>query len=192
MATWYGWPDFSRELEQIGQDKYQPPPQLLRGTGYHEISALIDSPNSSLTPPDKSNWLKGNFPSQAGAAKLDIVPSNGPFKEYRGGVVVALFGDRAPFSTGGPDGLSLTHPTGYKIARVDLVTHEVSDFVYNTRLGPASTIGIDGSGLERPIDVKFGPDGALYILDYGRMDMKGGIQKAAAGSGRVWKLVPVP
>lgn len=190
-GTWYGWPDYSRALEQIGQEKYQPPPQLLRGTGYHEISALIDEPTTGVTPPDKANWLKGVFPAQAGAAKLDIIPNTGPFKDFRGGLVVALFGDRAPFSTGGPDGLRLRRPTGFKVARVDLLTKEVTDFVYNTQLGAASDLGIEGRGLERPVDVKFGPDGALYILDFGRMYMKDGQEKVTPGSGRIWKVVPV-
>jgi glucose/arabinose dehydrogenase len=189
-ATWYGWPDYSRELEPIGTDKYQPPPQLLRDTGYHEISALIDEQNTALAMPDKTNWLKGTFLSQAGAAKLDIVPSDGAFKEYRGGVIVALFGDHAPFSTGGPDGLALSRVTGYKVVRVDLVTKEVTDFVYNTRLGPASALGTQGRGLERPIDVKFGPDGALYILDYGQMVMKDGKESISRGTGRIWRVLP--
>jgi glucose/arabinose dehydrogenase len=45
--------------------------------------------------------------------------------------------------------------------------------------------------LERPIDVKFGPDGALYILDYGQMYMKDGQEKVTPGTGRIWKVVPV-
>jgi len=28
-------------------------------------------------------------------------------------------------------------------------------------------MGAMGMGFERPFDVKFGPDGALYIVDYG-------------------------
>ncbi|MGA2232821.1 MAG: hypothetical protein ABSH22_18125, partial [Tepidisphaeraceae bacterium] len=122
MGTWYGWPDYSRELELIGEEKYQPPSQLLRNTGYQEIAALIDEQTTGLTAPDKANWLKGVFPAQAGAAKLDIIPNTGPFKNFSGGIVVALFGDRAPFSTGGPDGLRLSRPTGFKVARVDLLT----------------------------------------------------------------------
>jgi glucose/arabinose dehydrogenase len=66
----------------------------------------------------------------------------------------------------------------------------VTDFVYNTRLAPASTLGISGRGLERPIDVKFGPDGDLYILDYGQMAMKHGQEQVNAGSGTIWRLVP--
>jgi len=190
QASWYGWPDFSRDLEPIGQEKYQPPAQLLRGTGYQEISALIDQSTTALPVPDKANWLKGAFLPQAGAAKLAIVPSTGRFKEYRGGIIVALAGDRAPFSTGGPDGVALARPTGYKLVRVDLLTHQVTDFVRNTRLYPASVLGIRGRGLERPIDVKFGPDGDLYILDFGQMVMKGGRQQVTPGSGMIWRLVP--
>jgi len=190
FGAWYGWPDYSRELEPIGQEKYQPPAELMRGTGYDEISALIDQSTTNLTPPDRFNWLKGVFLPQSGAAKLDIIPSSGRFEDYRGGIVVALFGDRAPFSTGGPNGLSLKRPTGYKVVRVDLLTHDVTDFVYNTRLSPASVLGISGRGLERPIDVKFGPDGDLYILDYGQMVVKHGRQQVTAGSGRIWRLMP--
>jgi glucose/arabinose dehydrogenase len=187
-ATWYGWPDFSRELEPIGQEKYQPPAILLRGTGYHEISALIDQSVTSLSPPDKYNWLKGVFAPQAGAAKLAIIPSSGRFREFRGSILVALCGDRAPFSLAG--GLGLREPTGYKVVRVNLLTHEVADFVRNTQLAPASDLGLSGQALERPIDVKFAPDGSLYILDYGQMVMKHGQERVTAGSGMIWRLIP--
>ncbi len=33
--------------------------------------------------------------------------------------------------------------------------------------GTASEQGARGRALERPFDVKFGPDGAMYIVDYG-------------------------
>ena len=67
----------------------------------------------------------------------------------------------------------------------------VSDFVVNTRRMPASKLGRGVVALERPIDVKFGPDGALYILDFGQMSVKGGEEKIVAGSGRIFMLVPV-
>jgi glucose/arabinose dehydrogenase len=43
--------------------------------------------------------------------------------------------------------------------------------------------------LSRPIDVRFGPGGALYVLDFGRfeMDAKRGVM-AEAGSGALWRL----
>ena len=190
VGAWYGWPDYSRELDPIGSGKYQPPEYLLSGTGYPEISALIDEQVTRLPTPDKGNWLKGVFQPQSGAAGVDIVPNTGPFRDHRGGIIVALFGDHAPFSTGGPDGLHLKGPLGYKVVRVDLVTKEVTDFVYNTRPGPASSHQLQDNALERPVTVKFGPDEAMYILDYGEMVMKDGRQQATEGSGRIYRLVP--
>ena len=35
--------------------------------------------------------------------------------------------------------------------------------------GSASEQGMKGKGIERPFDVQFGPDGAMYIVDYGVM-----------------------
>ena len=40
-------------------------------------------------------------------------------------------------------------------------------FVHNALPGPASRQDAKGKGIERPFDVKFGPDGAMYIVDYG-------------------------
>ncbi|HUB26105.1 MAG TPA: hypothetical protein VL992_11800, partial [Tepidisphaeraceae bacterium] len=192
-GTWYGFPDYTSDLNPVGEAKYQPGPEYMRGTGYPEIAALIDETNSHLIPPDPSNMLRGTFPTQSGAAKMTLVPSSGPaagfFSTYRGGILVALSGDRAPFSMG-DGGLQLRGHPGFKVVRLDLSTHEVTDFVYNTQGGPASALGLWGQTLERPIDVKFGPDGALYILDYGYMTVKDGRPDVAAGTGKIWRLMP--
>jgi sugar lactone lactonase YvrE len=45
--------------------------------------------------------------------------------------------------------------------------------------------------LERPVDVKFGPDGSLYILDMGRMEVKNGKEHVSAATGQIFRLVPV-
>ena len=57
---------------------------------------------------------------------------------------------------------------GYKVVQVDVDNHQIRDFIYNTRHGPASRTGSHPDALERPFDVKFGPDGAMYVLDIGR------------------------
>ncbi|HXE53349.1 MAG TPA: hypothetical protein VN541_10055, partial [Tepidisphaeraceae bacterium] len=68
----------------------------------------------------------------------------------------------------------------------------VSDFVWNTAGGPGSRINPNNPNLlERPVDVKFGPDGALYILDEGRMDIRDGRPHFDAASGQIFRLVPV-
>ena len=95
-------------------------------------------------------------------------------------------GDRAPFAT---SGRALRGPTGYKIIRIDPITHRVEDFVFNPSGGPASKRR-PSVGLERPIDVKFGPDGAMYILDFGKTRIKNGQYDVESGSGRIYRLIP--
>jgi hypothetical protein len=54
--------------------------------------------------------------------------------------------------------------------------------------GPASKLPHDG--FERPSHCAFGPDGALYVTDFGEIDIapeKAGI-RVQAGSGSVWRI----
>jgi hypothetical protein len=46
--------------------------------------------------------------------------------------------------------------------------------------------------LERPIDAKFGPDGSLYIVDFGKLELRNGKELVTSGSGRIFKLVARP
>lgn len=188
--TWYGWPDLSADLLPISEPRFQPPAEMIIRSGYPELSFLIDHASSGLANPAtyRDTLVFGVFASQSGAAKLTLVSGGGAFSLYRGSAIVALFGDRAPFATGG---LKLRGPVGRKIVRVDLDSRRVEDFVYNTRGLPASRLGRAVEALERPIDVKFGPDGKLYILDYGRMTLRDGRQKIVPGSGRVFVLEPL-
>jgi glucose/arabinose dehydrogenase len=181
--AFYGWPDFSRTLEPISSAKYQPPPELAAPSGYSELSELINSTAEMRVTP---NLVVAPLPALSGAAKLDVVPSSGPFREFHDTLIVALWGDRAPFAT---SGRKMIGPTGYKLVRVDPFNHRVEDFVFNPKGGPASTLH-PGVGLERPVDVKFGPDGALYILDFGELQMKSGKEKIGPGTGKVFRLVP--
>ena len=107
----------------------------------------------------------------------------------RGDALVALSGDRAPFAT---SGRPTKGPTGYKVARVNLDSRKVEDFIRNTRDLPASRLPPDAKLivdlLERPIDVKFGPDGAMYILDFGQLVMKNGHPDIKTGTGKIFRL----
>ncbi len=192
-GQWYGWPDFAANLLPIRDPRFQPPVELIVKSGYRDLSFLVDHEASALTAPStNSNLLAAEFKPLAGAAKFDFAPASGPFSRLRqtGNVaIVALMGDRAPFDTGG---LSLVGPQGYKVVQVNLDERTVRDFIRNTREGPRSEHS-DKSGyaLERPVDVKFGPDGALYILDFGRLEMKGANEKVHGGTGVIFKLVGV-
>ncbi len=197
-GTWYGWPDYSADLRPISDARFQPPLELFLPKGYPEHSFLVNHEESGLLRPDRDLLLQAAFPSQSGAAKMAFVPTEpaGPFADdFGGSAIVALSGDRAPFAT---SGRKLIGPVGYKLMRVDFdtATPRVSEFVRNVAGVPAHMMDKDFDGavdaLERPVDVKFGPDGALYILDMGRMRVKNGKEVFAPRTGQVFRLVPAP
>ncbi len=190
-GVWLGWPDYSRSLEPVSLAKYQPPKWMVIPTGYPNVRAVIDHETSKLATPDK-DLVRAVFPWQSGASKMAFFPKFGPFHNprYEGGVLVALWGDRAPFSTS--DRPMSTPLPGYRIVRVDLDNRigEIENFIYNTRGGPASASADSSGGVERPIDVKFGPDGNLYILDFGRATMKHGHLQTESGTGKIFVCLP--
>lgn len=192
-GSWYGWPDFSRSLEPFSLEKFQPPEWMLVSTRYPDVGFVIDHEASKLPDPGSERrwWIAAQFPPLSGASKMVFVPSSGPFQEYQGRALVALWGDRAPFAT---NHLPLKNPLpGYKIVLVDTDRGDVSDFIYNTAGGPASDLNEGADlGVERPIDVKFGPDGYLYILDFGSMRMKGGREQVGDGTGKIFRCLPAP
>ncbi|HEY8668637.1 MAG TPA: hypothetical protein VIL86_18465 [Tepidisphaeraceae bacterium] len=188
--TWYGWPDYSRDLYPITDERFQPPKEMIIRTGYPDLSFLIDHEASGLIRPDRDTLLRGTFSPLSGASKLAFVARDaaGPWRQFRSNAIVALCGDRGPFAT---SGRALNGPTGYKVVQVDIEKKQVHNFIRNTNGELAHKLGREVDALERPIDVKFGPDGALYILDYGQMSMRKSHENVTSGSGRVFKLVPV-
>jgi len=189
-GQWYGWPDFSADLNSVAESRYQPPQEMIQARGYPENSSLIDHAGSGLSIPTpfKDQLLFGVLPALSGAARLVFVPSAGPFKEYRGSAIIALSGDRSPFATANR---KLKAPVGFKVIRVDPDNKQAREFVRNTDGIPASMIKPRVEALERPIDVKFGPDGKLYILDFGRMEVRDGKEHISAGTGKIFVLEPV-
>lgn len=184
--TWFGFPDFSADLLPISDPRFQPPVDMIIQTGYPELSFLIDHATSGLTPPDRNTLLRGVFPSLSGAAKMAVVRERGAFRDFRGNIIVALSGDRAPHAT---SGRPLVGPIGYRVVRVDPDTRQVREFVFNPSMLPASRTGHE-MALERPVDVKFGPDGALYILDFGEMTLRGSEERVTKRTGRIYRLAP--
>ena len=188
----WGWPDYARNGDSVAMPQYQPPKSMVIPTGYPNVQFVIDHELSKMTPPDKDS-TRALFAWQSGAAKFDFFPQAGPFhtSRFEGQALVALWGDRAPFST---SGRPMHDPLpGRRIARVDLNSQskQAVDFIYNVQGGPTSQSNVGrGQGLERPIDVKFGPDGNLYILDFGVAMMKDGHLKVDRRTGKILICVP--
>ncbi len=192
QSTWYGFPDFSTDLQPITDQRFQLTgdmrPLLVR-SGYDEISFLIDRSASNqgqgLIEPARS-LLAATFPSLSGAERFDFVPDRGPLREYSGHAIIPLSGDRHPFAT---SGRKLLERVGFKVVRVDPGTREVVDFIRNAKDLPASMLPAGEGLLERPVAAKFAPDGSLYIVDYGQLTVRDdGREKVRPGTGRVFRL----
>jgi glucose/arabinose dehydrogenase len=202
-GTWYGWPDYTADLQPVWMDKFQPPQSMIARTGYKRVLFVIDQQQTNQDPrnqahrlqlldPDPTTLLKGRFAPLSGAAKLTFIPSTYPRRADWGKALVALSGDRAPFDTSGNP---IIGAIGYKVVMVDYDNpdHGVSDYIRNTATGPGSRIDPKNPLLiERPVDVKFGPDGTLYILDAGRMQVRDGREQYEPGTGKIFHLVPEP
>ena len=163
---WYGWPDFwaGVPLAEGFEAPGEPAPGFL----------LLEHPNELPRPAA----LLGVHSSSNG---MDF--SRGDAFGHAGEAFIAQFGDMAP-GVG-----KVLAPVGYKVVRVDIETGVVHDFAVNRGdvNGPASWL--DSGGLERPLNVKFSPDGrALYIADFGVMTTRDGNIQPRPGTGVMWRI----
>lgn len=164
--AWHGWPDFSGEDSLSGEH--------FKARSIQPKSLLLKKPNA----PPKPAAIFGVHSSANG---FDF-SRNSSFGNV-GDAFVAQFGDMAP-NVG-----NVYAPVGFKVVRVDVKTGEILDFAVNKGLtnGPASHQ--KSGGLERPVDAKFNPDGsALYIVDFGVLEMPEGGPAPKQFTGTIWKI----
>ena len=185
-GEWYGYPDFSRTLEPLTLDKFEAPDSLyapvyidgeLQGRG---LGFVIDHAASGLDAPDPS-LVVGRHPWNSSPSMLDVASTS--WGDWAGDLFVAEWGDLAPGTN-----LLREQPVGSRVVRIDPATEEIEPFVRNEQPGPASEQGARGMGLERPFDVKFGPDGAMYIVDFGVVEVNGFKRKWLPDTGIIWKV----
>lgn len=145
-GVWYGWPDFA-DGEPVTSARFVPeggrqPQFLLTNHPNHP-------PRAFSTFPAGSNILGFVF---------DYTDSFGTY----GDVYIAEFGAAHPLT------VQATTPytgIGHRVSRINMVTGGVATFAINKSGFPANITGERGFG--RPVDVAFGPDEALYVLDMG-------------------------
>ncbi len=195
-GAWYGEPDYSQALLPVSLPKYDSPDALQAPIFVREqklpgkitVPPLINLRASGLRPPDRS-LVVGVHEIGSSPSKLAVAPTSwGP---YAGQLFVAEWGDLAP----GTSPLRNNKP-GYRVVRVTPGSGgKAVPFVRNVKLGPASGQGAAGRGIERPLDVKFGPDGAMYIVDFGVARVNFARIKAGQvpyefppGTGAVWRV----
>ena len=196
-GAWYGWPDFSANLEPVTEAKFDTldslkAPVYVNGQLQGKpLRFLIDHASSGLRAPDRS-LVHGLHESNSSPSLIDVAPAS--WGEFAGQAFTAEWGDLAPATTPLRDGFS-----GFMISRIDPAAgQERIPFLRNAKRGPASAQEAAGQGLERPFGVRFGPDGAMYISDYGVARVNPA--RAAQGqvpyefppqTGAVWKVTRV-
>lgn len=167
-GEWYGWPDFASGIRL--DDPYW-------GEGGHgRAPVLAEFPNPNPPKPFAS------FSTHVAANGFDFC-RNSEFG-LEGDAFVACFGDLAPITTV----TKAVTPNGFKVVRVDMQSKQVYDFAVNKMTGPASKLPHDG--FERPSHCQFGPDGALYIVDFGVIHIapeRGGIRQQM-DTGALWRI----
>ena len=164
-GAWYGWPDFACEVPVTDPQfkaKDQPQPQFLIANHPTENPP---QPIAKFNPHAATNGF-AFAPSEEWGAPTDAF--------------IALFGDFTP-ATG-----TVPEPQGVKIVRVDTTTGEVTDFITNKFSVEASKRS--AGGLEHPSDVTFGPDGAMYITDWGVAHITVDGLKLEPNTGVVWRV----
>ena len=170
-GAWFGWPDFHGGERLDRGDRYAPP------DGEAPRPLLAEHPG---TPPRPVSVFAAH--SSSNGLAFSTSESFG----HVGDAFVAQFGDMAP------DVGRVVAPVGFRVVRVDVRTGAAADFAVNRSEsgvpgGPASRTG--GGGLERPVAVRFSPDGsAMYIVDFGVMTMSESGPRPREGTGVIWRI----
>jgi hypothetical protein len=175
-GAWYGWPDYWSGLP-VTNPRFQRPEQ----PDVEKSQQL----NFVLTPETHQRLLRGRTePIQPlvrikpHVVTLGFVFGRPDFGVPEDEMLVAEFGTVVTY-------LRQELP-GFRVQRVNLTTGGVADFLVNKSGKPASATG--GGGLERPIMLEWGPDGALYLVDFGVINITEKGMNAQPNTGVVWKV----
>jgi len=165
---YHGWPDRFGFLESTqavfnplcgpGDDLFPDCARILAED--RPVKPVLERPPQSITPPLALE------PADVAIVGLDFVPNSfvtGPVK--RGAALAGREGDFG-FSQGNG-----TPEEGHDVELINFsgpgepLRLELQRFAFNTTFEQAFVSGI--RGINRPVDLKFGPDDCAYLVDYG-------------------------
>lgn len=168
-GAWYGYPDYASGI------RLDDPTWGDGGRGREPV--IADPPDADPPKPYVS------FQPHCGSNGFDFC-KNEEFG-FLGDAFVALFGDAAPITT------RRIRPAGFKVVRVDMKDRRIEDFAVNRIAGGASILPHEG--FERPSHCEFGPDGDLYVVDWGEMvpaPERAGVE-IRLETGLLWRIRPM-
>lgn len=165
-GIWYGWPDYVGD-EPITQKRFQP-------EGATQPTFLFTNPPN--IPPKPFAIFAASSTVMGFAINYNV--EFGPV----GDIYVAELGNMWSRS---PRDNTPYIGTGHKISKIDATSGEVTTFVINKSGFPYVLSGEGAFG--RPIDVVFGPDGAMYVLDIG-ISIKDQFNIFIPHTGVIWKI----
>lgn len=168
-GVWYGWPDYSGG-EPVTSSKFRPE------GGRQPEFLLRQHPNPAPAP-------FATFPANSGLMGFDFDYSSdfGPY----GDAYIAEYGISRYMTASKTTSFT---SIGHKISRIDMNTGVVSTFAINKSGHPAS-LTLEG-GFNRPSDVLFGPDGAMYVLDLG-LNIRNEPNVIIPNTGVVWRIYKI-
>lgn len=143
-GTWYGWPDYSGGIP-VTHPVFKPEGKEQPGFLLAQHPMMPPKPFTTFAP--HSAIMGFDFSSSYAFGNI-------------GDVYIAEFGSEAPTTTGGKP----LPQVGHRVSRIDMRTGKKYVFAINRSGYAASYTG--GGGLERPIDVVFGPCGDMFIVDF--------------------------
>jgi glucose/arabinose dehydrogenase len=176
-GAWYGWPDFFSSLP-VTDARFSRPddPDFKKEPMQHRFV---------LTEETHRRLLKGRDRPRDPLVRLSVHSSAEGFVFGRTDfglseeeILVAEFGTIVPYMH--------DDAPGFRVQRANLSTGAVTDFLVNKSGKPASYD--DNGGLERPIQLEWGPDGALYVVDFGVILYDGEEMRASPNTGVIWRL----
>jgi glucose/arabinose dehydrogenase len=195
---YHGWPDRFGFLDST-QAVFNP----VGGPGDDDPASAVGKPVKPILafPPQPITVPLALEPADVAAVGLDFVPKSfvgGPVK--KGAALISREGDFGFSASNG------TPEAGHDIELVNFgggndgpLQLQLQRFAYNTTFEQAFPDGL--RGINRPVDLKFGPDDCAYLVDYGAVRDFGQSDPASKfvapadaplvqipGTGVIWKI----
>jgi glucose/arabinose dehydrogenase len=194
-GAWYGWPDYYSSVP-ITDPRFTKPedPQFKD----KKMPMDIIEHKFALDEATRKRLLKGRetppeplvrIPPHAAAQGFTFPQKAFGFSDNE--ILLAEYGAVIPYE------VAKSKLDGFQVSRIDLKTGKREPFMWNKSGKPASAApgqpAPQGGGLERPLRLEMGPDGALYVVDFGVFDVNPKpkdkkTKMSFANSGVIWKV----